>query len=36
MYTNSYFPVTEADQVIWLSHYALRLLYRFHADKKLV
>jgi hypothetical protein len=25
MYNNSYFPVTEADQVIWLSHYALRL-----------
>ncbi len=25
MYNNSFFPVTEADQVIWLSHYALRL-----------
>ena len=25
MYTNSFFPATEADQVIWLSHYALRL-----------
>jgi len=25
MYNNSFFPVTEADQVVWLSHYALRL-----------
>ena len=25
MYNNSFFPVTAADQVIWLSHYALRL-----------
>ena len=25
MYTNSFFPITEADQIIWLSHYALRL-----------
>jgi hypothetical protein len=25
MYTNSFFPMAEADQVIWLSHYALRL-----------
>jgi hypothetical protein len=25
MYTNSFFPITQADQVIWLSHYALRL-----------
>jgi len=25
MYINSFFPITEADQVIWLSHYALRL-----------
>ena len=25
MYNSSFFPITEADQVIWLSHYALRL-----------
>ncbi len=25
MYINSFFPITEADQAIWLSHYALRL-----------